>query len=164
MLRAIANQRLQPRPAVGAARIDRPRHAVQAIGVGGADHRAVVAVTQREGVGERVVVREIGARVVAHGHRAVDRVVCHVRREERVHGAAVPARVLRFPVVRDVVGAFPGAGGAVDVEWRQESSRRTEQIAPAIALIEDRQPVALDGHRTIGKAAHTAMGAEVVIE
>ena len=64
-------QRLELRSAVASVGIDRGADRVQPVRVGGPDERAVVAVAQRERVGQRVVVGDVLALVIAHGQRKV---------------------------------------------------------------------------------------------
>ena len=90
-----------------AGRVQRGRYEVELVRIGRPDHRAVVVVADRESVGQRVVVREVAAAVVAHGEGAVlNALGLHVLAHEAIHGAVVPGAVLRAPVVRDVVRAL----------------------------------------------------------
>ncbi len=95
--------------------------------MGRAHDRAVVAVTQREGVGQGVVIRQVGAGVVAHGQGALGRALVlqfGVDPDEGVHPSLVAALVLGPPIVGEVEGAVGHVGGhRVEVEG-QESSRR----------------------------------------
>ena len=70
--------------------------------------RAVVVVTQREGIGQRVVEGQIGSLVVPHGEDAVDRSLEFVRGvcPDKVGVAMPPAQMLAPPAVVEIVGAF----------------------------------------------------------
>src|ERR1700722_1643928 len=63
---AISDDRLQNRPAVFSIWVQRGRHGVQAVRIGGTDYRTKIVVANRESVRQRVVVRNIRARVVTH--------------------------------------------------------------------------------------------------
>ena len=152
---AIGDERLQERAAVFAIGIDGGCHGVEAIGIGGADDGAAVVVAEGEGIGDGVVVRQVGARVVAHGEHGVVGVDGKARSDEAIHRAVVPALVLRNPVVRDVVGAGGVGLRGVEVEGQKHAGGRTGGVA-GIGLIESRARV--------GESADAAIAAEVVIE
>ena len=149
--------------AVRPRRVDRGRHGVEAVGVGGADHRAVVAVAHGEGIGERIQELEIRAGVVAHGERAVEGALDgDVAAHEAVHPATVPVPVLRSPAVVDVVRAL-AAPGAVEVERIEVVPVETGRVS---RLREHREPAAVveHRHRRVGEAPHPSVAAEVVVE
>ena len=84
--------------AASAARVDHPGPHVQPVGVGRAEHRAVVVVADRERLRQRPVERDVGLGEVAHRVRALGR-------DPLVHPAVVPGLVLRGP---GVIGAGRG--------------------------------------------------------
>jgi hypothetical protein len=148
---ASGDQCLEQRAAVLAVRVERGRHRHQPVGVGRSDHRAVVAVADRERVGQRVVQRDVGALVVAH-HFRTDRlagarvaVVGVVLAQEAVHLAAVPGLMLRSPLVGEVDQAV-----RAKMVW-MEGLRAVvlEERAAALLVVE---------------AAHAGQRPEVVIE
>ena len=84
-------------------RIDRSCHQVIAIGICGTEHRTMIAVADREGVGQRIVIRDVGARVIAHGERTRRAVRLAMRADPIVHRAAIPGCVLRPPAMIQIV-------------------------------------------------------------
>jgi len=80
-------------------------HRVQTIRVGWAHHRAKIVVTDREGIGQGIVIRKVCASVVAHAQCGVVGINGKSRGHKPVHCAVVPALMLRYPVVGDVVRA-----------------------------------------------------------
>jgi hypothetical protein len=127
--------------------------------MGRPEDRGVVAVTQRERVGQRVVKGQVGALVVAHRHRAVGPLVGGggVHLDPGVHLAVVPAQVLRTPVVGQVIGALH-PGGAVEVEG-QQLVRRHQRAAAWIILGEYAERVG----GVVVEAAAAGIVAEVVV-
>ena len=129
------------RAARRAGRVDPGRHRHQPVRVGRAEHRAVVAVADRERVGQGVVEGQLAAGEVAHGDRAVGVAVGRqVRGDERVHLPAVPAVVLAGPAVVDVVGVVPVLGRRVvlQVERLGVAGRGDPDAGLVAVLVEDR--------------------------
>ena len=114
-----------------------------------------IVVAEREGVGDGVIVGQIGARVVAHREDGVTRIDGKTRGDEAIHRTVVPALMLRDPVVGDVVGAGGIGLRGVEVEGQQYAGGGTGGIA-GIGLIE--------GGALIGESADASVAAEVVIE
>ena len=123
MRRTVRDECLQQRTTVLAVGIDGRRHGVEAVGIGGADHGAVVVVAEGEGIGDGVVVGQVGAGVVAHGEDGVVGVDGDVRGDEAIVRAVVPALVLCDPAVVNVVGTGGVPLRAVEME-RVEQARR----------------------------------------
>ena len=156
----------QHRPARLAGRVDRGGHRHDPVRVGGAEHRAEVAVADGERVRERVVEGQVRTGEVAHRQRAVRRPVRgQVRGDEIVHRAVVPARVLGHPVVRDVVGGLavlPGRAG-LQPERLQEPGRVGTVPGPEARLVIDRA-ARVPQHACVGEPARSRQGPEVVVE
>lgn len=108
-------QGLHDGAAMGAGRVDARRDRHHPVGVGGAEYGAVVAVADRERIGQGVVEGQVGVVEVPHRHRTVlDAVPRQVSLDEVVHGPAVPALVLGCPVVGE---AGQTAGGTAAGSW-----------------------------------------------
>ena len=121
---------------------------VEPVGVGLGEDRAVVGVADREGVGERVVERQVRAGVVAHGQRRLGRDPGVVVLPPSV--AALPA------VVQAEHGLGPG-GRRIQAEGADGGS----VLGP---LVPDRRAAGqLDGPG-VAVAAHPAQRPEVVVE
>ena len=150
------------RAAGHAGRVDPGRERHQPVRVGRAEDRAVVAVADRERVGQGVIERQLGAGEVAHGDRAVVVAVGRqVGGDERVHRPAVPAVVLAAPAVVDVVGvvAVLGRRLVLQVERLGVAGRGDPDAGLVAVLVEDA------GERVrVGEACHPGQGAEVVVE
>ena len=98
-------------------------------------HRAVVVVAEREGVGQRVIEGDVLPAVVAHGEHTVLgplKLVLGVRADEGAVGAVVPTHVLALPAVVEVGGAFADAGRGVEVEGEQ---RRVAPPGPRLGEV-----------------------------
>src|SRR5260370_39741849 len=87
--------------------------------VGRAHHRAKKVVANRETIGQGVIVGNVCARVVAHAQYGVVGINRKTRTDKTVHCTAVPALMLRHPVVRDVMRAGCIRCGGVQVEWQE---------------------------------------------
>ena len=147
------------RAAGSTAGIDGGRHRVVPVRIARGHHRAEVVVTEGEGVGQRVVERQVATRVVAHGERAPDSPVARgVRDGPLIHATAVPRQVLHLPFVTDVVGAGAAAPGRVQVE-RKQPTRRRAGGSTWIDLGEDARITV----RVIVEASTRRIGAEVVV-
>ena len=97
------------RPAGLPVRIDRAAHAVQPIRVRRTEHGAVEVVADGEGIGERVIERQVFSGEVAHrGGTSVGPVVMTVGDGPLIHASPVEATVLRAPRVGHVVHACAG--------------------------------------------------------
>ena len=136
--------------AAAAAVVARPaRPQVVAVGVGGAQQRAVVGVADGEGVGQRVVERDVLAGQVRHRGGALGG-------DPAVVAALVPGGVAAVPVVREVLE-----------ELQPEPVRRgpERQDLPGAVRLVPHRPAVRQGHRGgVAEAAHTAQRAEVVVE
>ena len=162
VLVAIGDLSLQGRSRRG-VEIDGRAHRVQAIGIGLADHRAEVAVADRERVGKRVEEGQVLARVVAHRVVPVLGVRFEMGRDEPVQGAVVPGFVHRLPVVGDVVDALAAFFG-VEVEGQQMAAVRFARF-PRQRLVEDAFPAAIVEWQGLAvEAFDAAVGAEVAVE
>ncbi len=156
VLAATGDERLEQRTAVLSGRVEHPRHRVEPVRVGRADHRAEEVVAEREVVGQREVEAEVLALVVAHRERGLLGAVDVLAREvEAVHLPAVPRPVLGPPLVVDVVRALGDAVEGVEVvredlpvEARRLVAGLREVPAPAV----------------VREAAHAPVRAEVVVE
>src|SRR5207244_3339212 len=91
------------------------------VGVGGAEHRAEVAITEREVFSQRVEERQVLTRVVAHRVVPVFRVRLEMGFEELVQRAAVPAFVQLLPLLRNAVGALAATRRVGDVASARSS-------------------------------------------
>ena len=135
-------------PAGDAGRVDGGGDRHDPVRVGRTEHRAVVPVTDGEGVGQGVVEGQIVAREVTHGDEAVVRTVVgggDVGRDEGVHGPVVPALVLGAPGVGDVVGRLAVLGRRVAhrVERLEEPGGIDADAGRVAELVEDRVPLAV---------------------
>ena len=120
----------------------------------------MVAVADRERLGQGEVVRDVLALVIAHYELGVNRAVGgDVRREPAVHQTAVPGPVLDGPGVArrgDRLGAR---------QLRVEMPRQQVAVrVVGIGLVENRLPAGLDQDARVSEAADAGKGAEVVIE
>ncbi len=138
--------------------VDRARECHEPVGVGGPEHRAVVVVADGEGVGEGVVVGEIGALVVAHGELALRRALelrAGVGGHEGAVGALVPTHVLPGPAVVEVLRALADARLRIEVE-REE--RLVATTRPGLREVPQR------ASGVVVEAAHPAQRSVVVVE
>src|SRR4051812_7427381 len=101
---------------MGALGIDRPGHEEIAVGTGRPEHRGVIAVADREGIGERVIEGNVGACEIAHGERAALMIGIAVGPDPSVHLAAVPTSVLGSPGMAQNVEALSVGMGGVEME------------------------------------------------
>ncbi len=114
-----------------------------------AEERAVVGVAHGEGVGERVVKRDVVALQVRHGRAAL-------RRDPLVVLAAVPGLVLIGPAVRQIDQKLRAEVRRVRVEGKH-AIRAVRLVPHGLAV---RQ-----AHRAwVAEPAHAAQRAEIVIE
>jgi hypothetical protein len=123
---------------------------VVAVGVGGAEERAVVGVADGEGVGEGVVVRDVTAREVRHGGGAF-------LRHPLVVVAFVPGCVRGGPVVGEVLEELEAEVGGSGLEGE-------DVVVAAVGLLPDGVAVGQGDGAGVAEAADAAEGAEVVIE
>ena len=82
-----------------------------------------------------------------------------VRRQERVHGAVVPALVLGSPAVIEVAGAFAVSARRVQVEGQHDPERGASGVG-GVGLGEDAKGVG----RVVVETEHPFVGPEVVVE
>ena len=140
---------VQHGPAAPAVVADPARPHVVAVGIGRAQERAVVRVADREGVGQRVVERDVVARVVRHGRRALGG-------NPLVVLAGIPGLMRRLPVVGQVLEERQAQVRGAWVE-RRLSAAAVRLVPDAIARRQNHRP-------RIAEPAHAAQGSEVVIE
>ena len=170
VLRPLVGLGDEHRAAGVAGGVDGPRERHDAVGVGGAEHRAVVGVTDREGVGQRVIERQVAALEIPHGgDEVVDAVGGDVRGDEGVHLSAVPARVLGPPRVIDVIGGVAVVGGRVlqQMEGHQPSVRLLADDGCVAELLPDRAGGTVDRvvHDVgVGEAPDARQRPEVMVE
>jgi hypothetical protein len=122
---------------------------VVAVGVGGAEHRAVVGVTHGEGVSQRVVEGQIVAPHVRHARRGLGR-----------------QPLIPITAVEHLVGAVPGVVQVLDEGERQVANVRPEgrDHGGAVGLEPDGLAAGEDHRMGVAEAAHPAHHPEVVIE
>ena len=131
-----------------------PVHQVQPVRLGRAEHRAVIAVADGEGVGQGAVERDVVPLEVRHRVLARDAIGGQVRGHEPVHLAVVIRIVLRTPAV--TVGGQILCAGAVGV------GVEGEQVLVGVVRVVLVEPALR--HARVGEAAHAGHGAEVVVE
>ncbi|MCW0448146.1 hypothetical protein NB706_000980 [Xanthomonas sacchari] len=123
---------------------------VHAIGIGRAEQRGVVAVAKGEGIGQRVVERQVLALKVAHAH-------CALLRDPGI--VVLPGLVRALPVVVEILHPLRAAGLAVEPERQYIAV-----AALALGLVPDRLAAGQPQRPRIAIAAHPAQAAEVMIE
>lgn len=121
----------------------------------------MVAIAKCERVCERVVEGNVLAGVVAHRYHPVGAFVIdgRVGRDERVHRAFVPARVLGLPRVREIERALGVGAGRVEME-REKASLWCGDVVGRPGLREDAGIAA----RMVVEAAHPGAHAVVMVE
>ena len=147
------------RAAVAAGGIDRARHRQETVGDGRSEHRAEIAVADGEGVGERVIVRQIGAGEIAHGERPAASVKGAMSGEPTVHPAAGEARVLHGPAVIEVGKPLCAGPTRIEAEWQCHLRGRGR-----IRLFKDRAAAGNTCRLGIGEAAYAGKRAEIMVE
>jgi len=140
---------------VFAVRVQGSGHGVETIGVGGSNHGTEVVVADGEGIGERVIEGNVAAVVVAHGEGGVVWVGGEAGGDKTVHGASVPALMLRAPIMRDVMGASCIGCRCVQMKWKELADGGTVGVG-GIRL--------LKSQTLIGEAANATIAAKVVVE
>ncbi|MNX84863.1 hypothetical protein D3C86_1166800 [compost metagenome] len=130
--------------AVGAGQVKGP------VGVGARVHGAVVAVAQREGVGQRELERDFGLLEVAH--RRIGLVARPLR-----EAATVPGVLAVDPRVRRAAHALRVALALVQVVGH-------EQLAVGVGLLPHAAPAGQRNAEAVAETAHALEHAEVVVE
>ncbi|MCY1231714.1 hypothetical protein D9M72_441740 [compost metagenome] len=130
--------------AVGAGQVEGP------VGVGARVHGAVVAVAQREGVGQRELERDFGLLEVAH--RRIGLVARPLR-----EAATVPGVLAVDPRVRRAAHALRVALALVQVVGH-------EQLAVGVGLLPHAAPAGQRNAEAVAETAHALEHAEVVVE
>ena len=121
---------------------------VHPVGAGGCHDRLVVAVADRECVGERVLEGDVVAREVPHR-------LFGLGRHPVVPRPVVPGLVVAVPAVVEVRVGLVG-----EVVWQQVA----QVGAVHVRLLEDRPAVLVSEDLLVPEAAHAAERAEVVVE
>ncbi len=126
-----------------------PAPHVVAVGVGGADHRAVVGVADGEGVGERVVEGDVLPGQIRHGAGALGG-------DPLVVPTLVPRLVAARPVVVEAGDELHAEVLGVGVVG--------QYVLVSVGLLPDRPVAGRCRGAGVAEAAHSAQGAEVVVE
>ncbi len=137
------------RSAAGGVRVDHAAPQVEAVRIGRPQDRAEIIVADGEGIGQRVVERQVAARVIAHGERGLGRHPVVVFR-------VVPGAVRGAPAMVEVGHALGAGDAGVEVE--------RQLVAAARRLLEDAVAVAQQERGAVVEAAHALQRAEVVVE
>ncbi len=139
------------RPVAAAAMmIDRSGHQIEAVGAGRPLQRGMIGVAHGEGVGEREMIGDVGARQMPHGQRALGG-------QPIVVAAAIPGGMAGRPMMVEALHHREIAGGDVDRERRDEA-------ALPVGLAPHRAAAGQDHRIGIGEAAHACHRPEIMIE
>src|ERR1700728_4142430 len=117
----------------------------------------MVAVADRECVGQCVVVRYVRPGMISHCERTTGAIRLAVGADPIVHRSAVPCGVLGPPAMVEIMQPLRAGLERVEPEGKNIAAGRER-----IGLAENRTPVGSEGE--IVEATHAGKGAEIMIE